>query len=191
MKAYWRDLQPYVYTTLTTFVVGMLLGTFAFGYHPELQRNFISGFYANDTLHSLNVWQTFITIFVTNTIKILGTLVLGPIFGIWPLVFVLINGFAIGAVGYIMQNIFGVFLAGVLPHGVFELPALLLGSSLGLALGVRLWTRGFGEGLPGIRQELEKAFFFFFKVVMPLLFFAAAIEVFITPKILQIAVILH
>jgi stage II sporulation protein M len=64
----------------------------------------------------------------------------------------------------------------VLPHGVFELPSLLIAASYGLWLGVTVFRRMRGKDSTPIRSNIEHAFRRYFMVVFPLLIVAAAIE---------------
>ena len=77
-------------------------------------------------------------------------------------------------------------LAYVLPHGIIELPAALLGAALGLRIGASLMAppRGFTVG-----QNIMWAFAQFFKVwalvVLPLLLAGSLIEGLVTPLIIR------
>jgi hypothetical protein len=64
----------------------------------------------------------------------------------------------------------------VLPHGVFELPALLIAASYGLWLGVTVFRRIRGKESILLRFHIEHAFRRYFAIVFPLLIIAAAIE---------------
>jgi stage II sporulation protein M len=66
----------------------------------------------------------------------------------------------------------------VLPHGVFELPALLIAASYGLWLGVTVVRRMRGKESKSklLRFHIEYAFRRYFAVVFPLLIVAAGIE---------------
>ncbi len=78
-----------------------------------------------------------------------------------------------------------VFLAGVVPHGIFELPALMIGSAAVLYIGVSLVTpqtgKSMGEVLIALLADWAKIFV---GLVVPLLAIAAVIEAYVTPSIL-------
>jgi len=81
------------------------------------------------------------------------------------------------------------FRAGVLPHGIFELPALLLGSAVMLYFGVRIVTPQVGKSMGEVTIELLADWMkIFIGLVVPLLAIAAVIEAYITPAILQNAI---
>jgi uncharacterized membrane protein SpoIIM required for sporulation/ABC-type transport system involved in multi-copper enzyme maturation permease subunit len=78
------------------------------------------------------------------------------------------------------------FLAGVVPHGVFELPALMIGSAAVLYIGVSLVTpqtgKSMGEVVISLFADWAKIFA---GLVVPLLAIAAMVEAYITPVILM------
>lgn len=78
-----------------------------------------------------------------------------------------------------------VFLAGVLPHGIFELPALLIGSSVVLYIGAALVTPQTGKSMGEVIIELLADWAkIFIGLVVPFLAIAALIEAYITPILL-------
>lgn len=76
------------------------------------------------------------------------------------------------------------YLAGTLPHGIAELPALILACGAGLYL-----CRAVSDGLrarpnaPPVRQAFAVCLRVCVRAVAPLLLLAAALEVFVTPSI--------
>jgi len=80
------------------------------------------------------------------------------------------------------------FAAGILPHGIFELSAIFLATAAMLKVGAQLVTpqsdKSLGEML---LLSLADWFRIFVGVVLPLLALAALIEIYITPKLIQLA----
>lgn len=78
-----------------------------------------------------------------------------------------------------------IFLAGVVPHGIFEIPALMIGSAVVLYIGASIVTpqvgRSMGEVLLELLADWAKIFV---GLVVPLLAIAAVIEAYVTPGIL-------
>jgi len=123
-------------------------------------------------------------IFLNNGLKTLAVIVVGTLGGILPLVFLLVNGYVLGIVLDVTirsEGALAAFLA-VAPHGALELPAILLGTSIGLMVGVRAVKRLFGKGERTIPDELARALRFFLIIIVPLLLLSAFIEAFITPS---------
>jgi uncharacterized membrane protein SpoIIM required for sporulation/ABC-type transport system involved in multi-copper enzyme maturation permease subunit len=78
-----------------------------------------------------------------------------------------------------------VFLAGILPHGLFELPSVILSSAGMLYIGVRLVTpfedKSIGETLLITLADFLKVFL---GLCVPLLLVASLVEINLTPRIL-------
>jgi uncharacterized membrane protein SpoIIM required for sporulation/ABC-type transport system involved in multi-copper enzyme maturation permease subunit len=110
-------------------------------------------------------------------------------FGVLGVLFYVVNMATIGGV----LGVFGAFgispillsVTGILPHGIFEIPALILSSAAILHLGVTLVTpaahKTLGEALLEGLADWAKVNL---GVVLPLLAIAAAVETWITPVLL-------
>ncbi|HEY5902280.1 MAG TPA: stage II sporulation protein M [Anaerolineales bacterium] len=110
-------------------------------------------------------------------------------FGVLGIIFYLINVGLIGGVvslfAYLGVSPFLVFTAGLLPHGLFEIPALLLSGAAVLRMSVALVTPQTGKSLGEVVIELIADWSkVFLGVVVPLLAVAAIIETYITPIII-------
>ncbi len=78
-----------------------------------------------------------------------------------------------------------VFAAGVLPHGIFELPALLFGAAAMLYFGVSIVTPQTGKSLGQvILERMADWTKIFIGLVVPMLLLAALIETYISPALL-------
>jgi uncharacterized membrane protein SpoIIM required for sporulation/ABC-type transport system involved in multi-copper enzyme maturation permease subunit len=78
------------------------------------------------------------------------------------------------------------FAAGLLPHGVFEIPALMLTSAAVLRMGAALVAPQTGKSLGQVLLELvADCAKVFVGLVMPLLAVAALVESYITPFVLM------
>ena len=82
-----------------------------------------------------------------------------------------------------------VFVSGILPHGILELPSVILLSAAALHMGLRLVTpeesRSIGETLI---VTIADVFQLLLAVCIPLLILAALIEANLTPRILMAAI---
>ncbi|HUF00745.1 MAG TPA: stage II sporulation protein M, partial [Anaerolineales bacterium] len=80
------------------------------------------------------------------------------------------------------------FAAGILPHGVFELPAIFIATAAVLKVGAQLVTpqpdKSLGEVL---LVSLADWFRIFIGIVLPFLAIAAVIEIYITPLLIKLA----
>ena len=80
------------------------------------------------------------------------------------------------------------FAAGLLPHGIFEIPALMLASAVVLRMGAVLVTPQIGKSMGQIvLEQLADWLKVFIGIVVPLLALAAIIEAYVTPLILSAA----
>ncbi|MDD4579871.1 MAG: stage II sporulation protein M [Methanothrix sp.] len=121
-------------------------------------------------------------IFAKNLFTSAMAMFLGLGLGIIPLVVVSSNGFLLGIVGYDAVEKAGIsfLLAGILPHGIIELPVVLVSIAIGFRLGYLLALTLAREKV-SLSGEIKTAFHVLVCWVAPLLFLAAAIETFITP----------
>jgi stage II sporulation protein M len=126
-------------------------------------------------------------LFLHNLRASLQVIVLGILLGLLPLLSAIANGAILGAVGFSLAQE-GItplpyLLAGILPHGVLELPAFLLSVAFGLKLGYHVVFP-----LPGLKrsQSLGKIFREIgaaLPMIFALLAVAALLEVFVTPAV--------
>ena len=83
------------------------------------------------------------------------------------------------------MNPFPIFMAGVVPHGIFEIPALMIGSAVVLYFGAAIVTPQAGKSMGEVILELCADWAkIFIGLVVPLLAIAAVIEAYITPGLL-------
>lgn len=98
----------------------------------------------------------------------------GIFFGIFPIFESFVNGYLLGFVAEKTVTIDGIFsLWRILPHGIFELPAVFISLGLGLRLGLVIFRR---KGQRNFKETFGELFRVFVFVVIPLLILAAIIE---------------
>ena len=129
-----------------------------------------------------------ILIFANNFAKSFVAMLLGIILGIPPLLFIFANGLILGIIGYAIVRDYGIwfFLAGILPHGVLEIPAVILSVALGVKLGLAVLGK-FKHREVSVKETLLSCIRSYLFVVLPLLAIAAFVESHITPLILRLA----
>jgi len=100
----------------------------------------------------------------------------GIIVGIPPLIAVAFNGFFIGYVAFNTTQSQGIVftLATILPHGIIEIPTIILSAAMGVGIGYQIIFRLMKR--EGLYQYVLKSLSVFVKRVIPLLFIAAFIE---------------
>lgn len=117
------------------------------------------------------------------------------LFGFIPFIFLTIfslglNGFFIGVVLGFGKAVTGVsiiktFVLGILPHGIFEIPALIISMSMGIYLCLNLSMKVFGRGKEKISKILPEYIRLFISVIIPMILLAGVIESYITPLLLK------
>lgn len=183
MKDYLRSLRAPFIASLVLFLlfigIGYSLGSTFPGLMKEIER-FLGGF------KGYGPFRLVALIFLNNSAKALLAILLGPLLAIFPLLLSAGNGLILGVVGFnsVNSNGIGFVLASVLPHGVLEIPAILLSTAIGIRLGLETIKKIRGKGK--IIRELKRGLRFFFHRILLLLLLAAFVEVFVTPAILNL-----
>ena len=184
--AYLRSI--YIYVALSVFLFAL---TAVMGYYTaQLDPEFAAGW--TEELEML-AWileqpplMIMIIIFLKNLLASATAMLLGLGLGIVPMIVATTNGFLLGIVGYsaVEQKGWLYLAAGILPHGIIELPAVLLSIAIGLRLG-HLLALSLLKERSDLTGEMRVAIHFLLRWIMPLLLLAAAIETFITPFIIS------
>jgi len=130
---------------------------------------------------------TVIRVLVKNASALLLSFALSPIFCLMPILALTVNGWLIAfiSVAVIQVESLSFVLAGLLPHGIFELPAFILGEAAALSFGAMVIIALFKKErrnllLPSLKQNLR-----YLMVALTLLVPAAIIEIYITPWLLN------
>jgi len=101
-------------------------------------------------------------------------MIFGFFLGIFSVITIVVNGYLLGFVSARVVQEGGVFvLWRLLPHGVFELPALFISMGLGLKLGMFVFYKKRFKTLKTFFWNSLRVFVF---VIIPLLVIAAVIE---------------
>lgn len=139
-------------------------------------------------------------IFFNNSRIVFILIFFGFLFAVLPVLIVIVNGFAIGIVAEAVVRREGLsfLLVGLLPHGLIEIPLILLGAGIGFRMGVSFtrFLAGFIEDFFHIRllggktgrqflADFINAAGVFFLFILPLLLAAAVIEVYLTGPLLE------
>jgi stage II sporulation protein M len=76
-------------------------------------------------------------------------------------------------------------LAGVVPHGIFEIPAIILAGALAVTITLGVYQKLDNRQFP-LKSVILDAFKTFLFVCLPLLLIAALVESFVTPLFLGV-----
>ncbi len=166
-----KESKNYIYLGVLVFLISALIGYFA--KIPldaeqkilEMLKQLIGKF------EGLNVYQTIWLILSNNVLASFLALFLGLFFGVFPILTSLSNGFLLGYVANRAVAEGGmIILWKLFPHGIFELPAVLISIGIGIRLGFNLLNKK-NRG-----KNIFAALKTFFLIVVPLLIIAAIIE---------------
>lgn len=121
---------------------------------------------------NLSAVATIWKIFFNNVSASIFSILLGFFFGIYPVLSAVINGYLVGFVSRFAVEQEGILsLWRLLPHGIFEVPAIILSFGFGLKIGSELL-----KGKKNLKKNLIESGRFFIFVLFPLLVVAGIIE---------------
>lgn len=181
-----KALLPYTLLAIVLFAISLVVGLHA---PPELASSTLEELkQALQPLVALGPIVLLFIIFLNNAIKALAALGLGIILGIPPLIFIGANGFMLGAAVSALQAATRceVIAASLAPHGIIEIPLLLLASALGFRIGMESVRFVIGRK-SAMKAQLRNSMSIYLKWILTGLFIAAVIEVFITPLFILLA----
>ncbi len=112
----------------------------------------------------------FLFIFFNNAIKVWLFIFLGAFLGIWPITVLVINGMMLGYVLTAQSEYspFLLFAKGILPHGILELPAIIIACAYGMRFGGLLLKSFFSVWNEEKRTRVAPELKHFLKMVIPL-----------------------
>jgi stage II sporulation protein M len=178
-----KFLRPYIYIVCSLFLSSMFIGYLTpYHYQQEIAKRLLTYF---SPLQSSTQFQVFIRIFLNNYISTLLTLLLGLFFGIGPVLFLIINGYTLGNLIAFASSKVGFYKIGlaIVPHGIFEVPAVLLAASYGLWWGVKNYRKI--RYKDNFRDDFPLPMKRYVNIVIPLLLIGAFVEAYITPLIIR------
>jgi len=168
---YLAESKNYIAAIIAIFFGGALIGFIfysEFSFLNDILRELI------DSIKGLDTKGLILFIMQNNIRSALFGLILGVFFGILPIAHALSNGVVLG---YVMRGVW--IESGIrefwrlLPHGIFELPAIFISLGLGLKLGMFIFEK---DKLKALSERARKSMILFICIVVPLLVIAAIIE---------------
>ena len=138
-----KSLSNYVLAATIIFLIGGVLGWISTGALQEIMIQQISGIkeISEQLQQGDNVqWNFFTFIFWNNATKAVLVIFAGALAGVIPIIFLAING---GVLGFLLHlswqqdlSMYDVVVKGLLPHGIIEIPAIIIACAFGLKFGV-------------------------------------------------------
>jgi len=174
MEDYLDKLVPVLVLSSLVFFFSIFIG-YALGGETSAQS--FEGVLSNipDPTESSSI-EMFAAILSNNVVASFLFLATGILGGVPPLMFMAFNGFFIGYISWNVSQVQGlVFVfATILPHGVIEIPAILLSASMGVGLGYQVIHRLLKR--EGLARYVKDSLTIFVMRILPLLVVAAGIE---------------
>lgn len=139
MIKYIKENIIYFLIIISIFAISIFIGYY---WHPEyLSQYFLDLFdKLTNEIEGKNFFEVFVYIFQNNLKTAFIGVVAGLFLGIYPVFSAFINAYVIGFLANLLSREISplFFLLRLLPHGIFEIPALFLSLGLGLKLGISL-----------------------------------------------------
>jgi len=183
--------QHYVLIAAGLFVSGIVIGLIVSALMPpDIVRLFSEEIAALEdftaTLEPFRV-STAAFIYIKNASVLLFSFMFSPLLCLLPVLTLVFNGSLLSFVSVLVirETSTGYLLAGILPHGIIEVPSIIIGEAAALSFGVAtiavLFTKKEGyQLLPNFKRNLKYLLLAFILLVP-----AAIVETYITPLFLQ------
>ena len=179
------DIRNYLIPTVIIFAASIVAGILFARFHPSSDGILLFFQQTVGPLRSLPKYKLMPIIFGNNLLTSFLAIGSGIFFGIFPIFVLVFNGVILGNLSYHVYLDKGIhyILAALLPHGIFELSAVILSCAIGIRLGNIFLNRLLEKPAPDLKQSFMNSLKIFIRLVVPLLLLASVIEVWITPII--------
>jgi stage II sporulation protein M len=171
--SYIKESRNYIYLAGLVFFLLFAMGFFI--KTPDFLAQQIKLILKNIvySFQGLGLFETIAYIFVNNFFVVLMGFLLGILFGVFPFISLILNGYIVGFVFKIASQESGFFILWkILPYGLFELLAVFIGMGLSMKLGMSFFSRKKGEFFRRFILSAKT----FLLIIIPLLLLAAFIE---------------
>lgn len=130
-------------------------------------------------------FSTFLYILSRNAIALLGSFLLSPLALVVPVLSLVNNGMLLSFVGSLVAERTSTLyvVAALLPHGIFEIPALVIGQAASLSFGALVIRTVLRKQKSQFKPNLKIALKYL-AIAYGLLIIAAAMETFVSPRFL-------
>lgn len=190
MDFLFREISVYFWIAAGSFLLLTLFTTYLFAQNQELVQSLLKKVMGQFQGIIADGQISFVRLFLNN----LEASAMGIVVGFVPFIFLPVVGIVSNAavMGLVFSSsqlasypIWKVVLFGVLPHGVFELTAVMLSYAMGLAICWNITKKMIGyRRNEKLKDLLKNCFWATLLVVVPLLVIAALIETYGTAHIM-------
>lgn len=169
-----KEIKNFIYFGLAIFLFFVLLG-FIFPVPEQIYEKIIE--MINELVkrtEGLSQFELIKFILLNNLQSSFASIVYGTFFGLVPFFASALNGYLLGFVASASVGAGGISsLWKILPHGIFELPAIFISFGMGLKMGSFIFQE---KKLESLFRFFKNSIRVFILVIIPLLIIAAIIE---------------
>lgn len=198
LKSLWVDNSKYFYIGCILMLAGILIGYVQADKVDAIAREMLGQIkeIADKIGSSNNPSTTFRVIFFNNVVSAVLMMVFGILLGFFPIYGMVTNGLLLGYILHKMGasgfNALQIFVVGILPHGIIELPAVIFAAGIGIrygALSIRsitcLWNQAIHEEVKAAWRSNVRQFPVAVLTIVILLGIAGVIESVVTPALIE------
>lgn len=171
---YLKESKKFIYVAIGIFVASFIFALFVSP--SETLLNYILEFMQEllEKTRGMSVTELTGFIFFNNLKSSFFGMIFGVVLGIFPVLALIANGYILGFVSSLSVAEEGIFsLWRILPHGIFELPAIFISFGLGLKFGSFIFQEKRSEAFRRFLLNSMRVFLF---IIIPLLVIAGIIE---------------
>jgi stage II sporulation protein M len=173
--------------TILIFIISLIAGWIGTMHNPAIGNELLALFEKEiaGQITIDNPANMCMMIFANNLEACILLFLGGATFGILTLIILSLNGIVIGAVTEIISKGHSILFiaAAIIPHGIFEIPAFIIASTLGFCMAQSLIAEWYG--VADTAADAQRFARLFLLYVLPLITVAAIVEAFITPAVIQ------
>jgi len=170
---YLKESKNFIYSAIILFLIGIIVGFIFPSYFSDFFDPIIRDLI--DKTSGLTVNQLIFFIFQNNLIASFLALILGIFIGVFPIFNIVVNGTLLGYVLSKAVEVEGIFtIWRLIPHGIFELPAIFIAVGLGIKLGFSWFFKG--NKIEELKKRFLSSLKVFVAIILPLLIIAAVVE---------------
>lgn len=154
-------IRKALWLAVILFIAGGVSGWIVTGSLQQLLEEQLGGLSSiSGQLHESShpQWEFFKFIFLNNSIKSVLIIFLGVFIGIPPAFFLIINGAVLGYLIHLSvlqeRDLYTLIVKGLLPHGIIEIPAVIIACAFGLQLGGDI-LKGLFRSSPAVDADTQ------------------------------------
>lgn len=168
-----KESRNYFLFVLVLFTASLVLGMVKPVFFIDFIRTFVEDLLKQT--ENFNFLQMFFFILNNNLTTAFFVVAGGLFFGIIPVVLTFFNGYVSGfVIGKSIEAVGAGVLWRLVPHGIFEIPALIISLGMGLKLGTYVFAKEkTKKKFLTLIEDVARVFLF---LIIPLLVIAALIE---------------